>query len=256
MKYNLDLITKELQSNKEFVTCPGLFFGKMGIAIYFFHYARFSQKECFEDTAFELIETVRSIINDNTSVNYSTGLSGIGAGIEYLAQNGFIKAQVDTILKDIDSKIFQSIIYTDSSDLSLQTGISGLGRYLLFRVNNPMASIEKIAYLTNRMLLVHLIDKIEVLLLENLNLKDVYDAYYFLSKVQLTKIYPTKVDKLIKKYRNDFADKQKRKTHYPSQIHTYHQLDGNYSFYNGLTQLGLHLLSIESKENQPWQSLL
>jgi hypothetical protein len=255
MKYNLDLITKELKSNRDLVTCPGLFFGKMGLAIYFFNYARFSQKKYFEDTAFELIEAIRSVINDNTPVDYCTGLSGIGAGIEYLAQNGFIKAQVDAILKDIDSKIFQSIVYTDSSDLSLQTGLSGLGRYLLFRVNSPMSSLEKKESLTNRMLLVHLIDKLEALLLENISLKDEYDAYYFLTEVQLKKIYPTKVDKLIKKNWNN-QEKQKRKTHFSIHLCENNQFNGNYSFYNGLTHLGLQLLSIESKENQTWQSLL
>jgi len=62
-------VEKELQQiadmlllNGTLTECPGLVHGKMGIAVFFFHYAKYTGNELFADYAMDLIgETLNQI---------------------------------------------------------------------------------------------------------------------------------------------------------------------------------------------------
>lgn len=86
----LKKIANVLVLNASFTDNPGLLNGKMGIAIFFYHYSRYSDNKNYEEYAGELIDEIYSEINTNTPVNLADGLIGIGWGIEYLVQSGFV----------------------------------------------------------------------------------------------------------------------------------------------------------------------
>ncbi len=93
----LKRIANILLINGSFTDNLGLLNGKMGIAIFFFHYARYCNK-VYEDYAGELVDEIYDEINTNTPVNFADGLTGIGWGIEYLVKNGFVQANIDEAL--------------------------------------------------------------------------------------------------------------------------------------------------------------
>jgi hypothetical protein len=114
---------------------PGLFYGKTGIAVFFFHYARQTGTELFQDYAVDLIEEIQKQITDTYPARYDTGLAGIGVGFEYFLQNGFLEAD-DDIFDDFDNRMYRAAMYEPYPDLSLQAGLSGWGRYFIYRLRS------------------------------------------------------------------------------------------------------------------------
>ena len=60
-------IAEMLLLNGTLVDCPSLIHGKMGIAIFFFHYAQYTGNALFVDYAFDLIIEMQSQIHANSS---------------------------------------------------------------------------------------------------------------------------------------------------------------------------------------------
>jgi Fe-S cluster biosynthesis and repair protein YggX len=135
--------------------------GKMGISICFFHLARQTGNQIYEDYAGELIDEIYEEITANTPVGFENGLAGIGWGIEYLVQNGFIEADTDEVLEEFDNRIFKELIYNTPHDIGLLNGLVGIGAYFLKRIQNPASNDEKIPTLTNKQTLIHIIDELD-----------------------------------------------------------------------------------------------
>jgi hypothetical protein len=154
-------IINTLLLNASFIDNPGLMHGKMGISIYFYHLARQTQNKIYEDYAGELIDEIYEEITLNTPAGFENGLAGIGWGIEYLVQNGFIEADTDEVLEEFDNRIFKDLIYNTPKEIGLLNGLIGLGAYFLKRLQNPASNDEKISALTNKQALVHLIDELD-----------------------------------------------------------------------------------------------
>jgi len=112
----LQRIANVLLLNASFLDNPGLLNGKMGIAIFFYHYAKFTGNKIYEDYAGELIDEIYEEISTSTPVNFENGLTGIGWGIEYLVKNGFVKADTDDALSEIDKFVSRSFNYYPLSD--------------------------------------------------------------------------------------------------------------------------------------------
>jgi len=85
----------------------GLLSGKTGISIFFYHLARQTGNTIYEDYAGELLDQVFKAIHSNSPVDFSSGLTGIGWGVAYLLQNGFIEAAENDILEEVDTAVFQ-----------------------------------------------------------------------------------------------------------------------------------------------------
>ena len=154
-------IINTLLLNASFIDNIGLMHGKMGISIFFFHLAKQTRNKIYEDYAGELIDEIYEEITLNTPVDFENGLAGIGWGIEYLAQNGFIEADTDEVLDEFDKKIFKELIYNTPQEIGISKGLTGLGAYFLKRVQNSAFNEEKIPTLTNKQCLIHLIDELE-----------------------------------------------------------------------------------------------
>jgi len=104
IEQHLRLIADTLLLNGTLTNCPGLIHGKMGISIFFFHYARHTGNSLFEDYALGLIEEMQTQIHANSPADYERGIAGIGTGIDYLIRNNFLNAD-DDIFEDFDQKV-------------------------------------------------------------------------------------------------------------------------------------------------------
>jgi len=118
-----------------FTTNIGLQNGKTGIAIFFYHYARYSGRKVYNDFADELIDEIYKEIHVNTLLNFKDGLCGIGWGVEYLIRNGFIEANPDEVLEDLDKRIMEWDVRR-ITDYSLETGLDGIACYVVLRTTN------------------------------------------------------------------------------------------------------------------------
>ena len=127
-------ITNTLLLNASFIDNLGLMHGKMGIAIYFFHLARETKNQIYEDYAGELIDEIYDEITIKTPCGFENGLAGIGWGIEYLVQNGFIEADTDEVLEEFDKRIIHEITYHAPEDIGILRGMSGYIAYFTKRI--------------------------------------------------------------------------------------------------------------------------
>ena len=76
----LTKIADWLLLNGTLTKCPGLLHGKLGIAIFFFHYARYTGKTLFEEYAWDLIMAIQEQLHVNYRPDYEKGIAGIGEG--------------------------------------------------------------------------------------------------------------------------------------------------------------------------------
>ena len=113
----------------------GLSYGMIGIAVFFFHYARYKDNMLFANYALKLIEKAQENIHNDSPLNYAEGLTGIGTGIEYIAQQGFLDIDTDDILYDFDKKIAE-MTPKHKLYLSFQVLVD-MKRYFSVRLENP-----------------------------------------------------------------------------------------------------------------------
>jgi hypothetical protein len=152
-------IINSLLLHSSFSDNLGLFNGKMGIAIAFFHLFRQTGNTLYENYAGELIDEIYEEININTHFGFEEGIAGIGWGIDYLIKKQFIEADPDEVLADIDNRL-TPYVYSFPSSLSLGNGLLGIGRYYLSRVQREDANEESARLLKNKQLLIFVLDEI------------------------------------------------------------------------------------------------
>ncbi len=148
-------IINALLLNSSFIDNLGLLNGKMGISIFFFHLARETGNSVYEDYAGELIDEIYEEINVHTPFDFENGLAGIGWGIEYLAQNGFIEADTDEVLEEFDKRLIKELTFGTSTEIGILNGILGTGYYFLNRIGNRQSNCEK------KQILLHLIEELD-----------------------------------------------------------------------------------------------
>ncbi|HOU02703.1 MAG TPA: lanthionine synthetase LanC family protein, partial [Bacteroidales bacterium] len=126
-------IANVLLINASFIDNPGLLNGKMGISIFFYRYGRYLDNKIYTDYAGELIDEIYEEIAINTPLNFASGLTGIGWGIEYLVKNKFVDADTDEALADIDNTVYRNML---NSPLLLESenDLFGYGHYCLSRL--------------------------------------------------------------------------------------------------------------------------
>ncbi len=128
-----------LTINSSFTGDLGLFHGRMGIILFFAHYARATQSKHYEDFAGYLLDELYEEIHNDLPVNLENGLCGIGWGIEYLVQQGFMEGDTDEILADIDRKVME-LDPLRMTNLSFRRGLAGIAFYVIARLNANRAT--------------------------------------------------------------------------------------------------------------------
>ena len=136
----LEQIAEILILNGTLINCPGLLHGKMGLSVFFFHFARHTNNNLYEDYAMELISEIQTQIHNNSPVDYERGISGIGTAVYYLIKNNFIEAD-DDILNDFDQRMYRAILYDSWQDYSLYKGLTGYGRYWMTRLHQRNSAV-------------------------------------------------------------------------------------------------------------------
>lgn len=117
-----------------FIDDLGLFHGKMGIALFFYHYARYTNESLYEILAGNLIEEIYESIHENLPATMEKGLCGIAWGLCTLLENNFLDGDVDEVLSDIDNKIMERDPMR-ITDLSFRTGLEGIWSYVRVRIS-------------------------------------------------------------------------------------------------------------------------
>ena len=131
----LQRIARYLMLHASFTDNIGLLNGKTGIAIFFYHYFRFTGKKLYCDFADVLVNEIYKEIHVNTPLNFKDGLCGIGWGIEHLIRNHFVEADRDDVLVDLDKRIMEWDVRR-ISDCSLETGLAGIACYVVSRMED------------------------------------------------------------------------------------------------------------------------
>ncbi|MCP4156853.1 MAG: hypothetical protein GY757_54575 [bacterium] len=109
----------------------GLMKGKTGTALFLFYYARYSAKQKYYDHAMDLISRTFDEIGENSrDYSFSRGLAGFGWAVEHLVRNGFLEADTDEILEEVDAFLLEAV----ESCIKLKNytflhGLTGLGWY-------------------------------------------------------------------------------------------------------------------------------
>ena len=100
----------------------GLFDGKMGIILSLITYSRKTKHKAIEEVADFLMNQVLNNMTNISPLSFSNGLTGIGWGIEYLIQNGYMPGCGADICSEIDKKLMSCDIRR-VGDFSLEHGI-------------------------------------------------------------------------------------------------------------------------------------
>lgn len=125
----LNRIARYLIINASFSDSIGLFHGKMGIVIFFYHYACYIKNSIYEEFAGELLEEIYEEVHADVPIGFESGLCGIAWGIEYLEQNKFVEGNTAIILKNIDLFLMEREPKR-MIDLSFRHGLAGIGFYV------------------------------------------------------------------------------------------------------------------------------
>ena len=137
--YN-DLIRKLLFDTYS-CTDISLYAGKMGISIFFYRYANKYKEDIYQRFAEMLLDEVSEDLGDSLSIDFETGLAGIGWGIDFLVYNNFVEGNVDDILQMIDYQIISNL----SQDVSIQNMMK-MSQYIICRLNNTKSNKIKKEY--------------------------------------------------------------------------------------------------------------
>lgn len=127
-------MVNHLAIHGSFIDDLGLFHGKMGIALFFYHYARYANEPVYELLAENLVEEIYESIHENMPITMEKGLCGIAWGVCNLLDNSFLDGDADEVLSDIDHKIMERDPMR-IADLSFRTGLEGIWSYVQLRMS-------------------------------------------------------------------------------------------------------------------------
>lgn len=205
LKTIIKKIANILFLNASYTDDIGLLNGKMGIAIFFYFYSRYTGIKIFEEYAGELIDEICDKVNTTTPVNFSGGLTGIGWGIEYLNKNRFIHVDTDEVLEDIDrsaytSSLYRSFLLDDCNDLF------AYGFYYISRLCGKESEDDNLDTIIKKQHLIYLTDDCERILvnksylmsdIQHLSLDTFNSLLWFLLEMERLELFPVKVKKIL-----------------------------------------------------------
>jgi hypothetical protein len=208
-------IANVLLLNASFLDSIGLLNGKTGISIFFYEYGRYTGNKIYTDYAGELIDEIYEEIAQNTPLNFSGGLTGIGWSIEYLVKNKFVDADTDEALADIDNAVYRGIL-SNPLLLESENDLFGYGHYCLSRLRGHENDDDNLTTLIKKEHLIYLIDECERLLVHKrylefnilqLSVASINSLLWFLLEVDRLGLFPVKVRKVLG-YLPDYVSKE------------------------------------------------
>lgn len=160
-----------------------------------FQQYRSTGEENYKEQAEALLDEIVGSCNRSMPLSYYHGLCGIGAAIEYLIRNNFVKGEADEILADIDNAVISVISNRPPMEANIENGLLGLACYLYERLYYRPKSEEPIV-LTLKENIIYLIDWMEDMLLNNTIEKNYCEYYFVLILLHQLNIFNVKVEKM------------------------------------------------------------
>lgn len=118
-----------------------------------------SEDRCVNmDEAVLIIEKTVYDYDLNAYPDFSTGLAGIGYGIQYLICSGLIDEIADEVLWECDQYLFSAVCFRMHSDLTHATGLMGIASYFLGRLEDLHASDGNLSTVTSKSVLLSILD--------------------------------------------------------------------------------------------------
>ncbi|NDV67916.1 lanthionine synthetase LanC family protein [Dysgonomonas sp. 25] len=135
----LQQIANTIFINIQHVKQSGLLEGKLGIALFFYHYAKYTQNEMYSNLSDSYIEFIYDKLGKDSSLSFSKGIAGIGWGLDYCIKQGFVESDDDDdILEEVDDMIKQLSYTNFTSDLEDEIPLFTKGLYFLQRGKNEI----------------------------------------------------------------------------------------------------------------------
>jgi len=103
----IQTIIHNLMLKSFFLNDIGLLHGKIGIALFFYNYSKFTDNTVYSDYADDLLDDIWNSLHNRLPDTFESGLTGIAWGIEYLIQNNFVLGNSNEICEEIDNRIMQ-----------------------------------------------------------------------------------------------------------------------------------------------------
>lgn len=128
-----------------FIPEVGLLQGKMGLAIFFHHYSKYTNNTVYSDFANDLLDIVWKQVHEYMPVGFASGLTGIAWGIEYLIQNGFVGGDSNKICEEIDAEIMKfdpQRIAPEFANVELE----GLLHYVSIRISGSIKQQNQLPF--------------------------------------------------------------------------------------------------------------
>lgn len=172
----------------------GLMEGKMGIALMFFLYSRKIGNKVYADFASELLDQIWTEIDVNLGIGFYNGLSGIGWGIEYLVQHGYVEGNTDEIYGDIDLKIKTELFSTEKDLITSEFDLVGIWHYMSARLYSCLSNKTVFPFDAD------LVNKVKFLIFEKINEQDWGEKTDVTSLQKMTK-------SLLKSYEGTYLNK-------------------------------------------------
>lgn len=98
--------------NYQYENLPlGLMNGEMGLCVYWFLQGKVFSNKVYMKHAMNIFMHVCERIGQGTNVGSDNNLVGVGFGVSLLVDRGYIRADLNDLLHEIDEKIFQFIYY-------------------------------------------------------------------------------------------------------------------------------------------------
>ena len=164
----LDKINNILLRETSDMKNPGLLNGKMGVSLYFFHLAKETESQEHQEFAEQLIDEVyEEVGNNQLPPDFENGLAGIAWCIEHLVQHGFVEAETDQILRDVDDKIYRFLTSNQELPVGILQGVMGYMVYILSRLNGKEQNNNDPSTIIFRRLLIALINRLGAAIEEN-----------------------------------------------------------------------------------------
>lgn len=170
--------------------------GEMGRVIAFYHLFRQTGDKEWKEKAETLLDEIIDGCSVELPLTYGDGLCGVGVGVEYLVQEGFVEGDGDEILCEMDSLVYHAINCRALSCLKINDGVCGLAYYLYFRLRRRK-ELDDISVLRNKEHLIYLIDWIADLLPGTKHLSTLYEVFFILCQLHTLNVLNAKVERLI-----------------------------------------------------------
>ena len=125
----------------------GLFHGKMGLSIYFYHLAKIESNPEYQSIAGELLDQI--LLHDlslNHPIDVEDGLAGVGFGVTYLIKKQFVEGDLNELLEMIDNTIYSRIVFAKDTSRFSPMLLLHLTGYVYVRLKEQTDDNSRIIY--------------------------------------------------------------------------------------------------------------